>query len=96
MRNFQRPEVVPIWIEVKDWNGNYVDPTSIYLTVKHKDGLIVVNNEAVTKSDVGEYVYYWTSLIDSPDGWYTIIATITDGTGEGAKVTIELGGFYLQ
>jgi len=100
MRNFQRPETIPIWAEVKDWAGEYATPTSVKLTVIHKEGTVpVVDNQSMDLADElveGIYVYYWTSLADSVLGWYVVTATITDGAGEGTIVTIELGGFNLQ
>lgn len=93
---FQRGETVPLWAEVKDQSGNYVDPTSVKLTLVKPDGTDVFANQDMVKSVTGKFVYFWNSTSDSDVGWYTAKGKTTDGTGEEAKVTIENGGFTLE
>jgi hypothetical protein len=89
-------ETVVISAEVRDENDTLVDPTNIILTLKDPNGVAVFTEQDMTKTDIGKYVYYWTSSADSTLGWYRTIVKATDGAGAGAKVTVAVGGFYLQ
>lgn len=96
-RTFQRPETVAIWAEVKNWAGTYVDPSEgVDLILTNPKGVVKVNGEAMTKDEVGKYVYYYKSQSNDEVGWWNARGIATDGTGAGEKVTIKVGGFYLQ
>lgn len=92
---FQRPETVPTKADVKDWDGEYVDPTSIKITVTIGSAT-VVDAQDMTKLETGKYVYYYTPAADATLGWHVSKVTVTDGEGGGAKVTITPGGFRLE
>ena len=96
-RTFQRPETVPIWAEVKDWDGNYVDPSEgVTLTLYDPKDTKKVDGLAMTKSATGKYVYHYASQADDEVGWWRGRGLAQDGAGAGAKITIKVGGFYLQ
>jgi hypothetical protein len=95
-RTFQVPETVPIWAEITDTDDAAVAPTSVVLTLIDPDETKLLDDVAMDATDdVGFYVYYWDST-DGVLGWYRCIVTATDGTGVGAKVTIQNGGFQLS
>lgn len=102
IRRWQRPETVPIWAEVRDPDTNALtDPSGgVVLTLTDPNGAVVFTEQVMDNPDKGKYVYYWTSE-ETKDytpiaGWYKAKAKAVDGTGEGTKVVIELGGFYLE
>ena len=93
---YQRGETVPIHADVQDWDDAYVDPTSIVIDVWDVSGTKKVTAQAMSKLETGKYVYYYTSLAADEEGWWRSMATITDGSGAGAKVTMRPGSFKLQ
>jgi hypothetical protein len=102
-RNWQRPETVPIWAEVK-LGGVLTDPTGdVLLTLVHVDTstrppteTTILDEVVMTKDATGMYIYYWTSEEDSEVGWYRTKVQAQDGIGDDAIITIEYGGFILQ
>lgn len=102
---FQRGEVVPIWAENRDSDGDLADPDSgIKVTLKDSDDVLGeesdgtdIDEVAMTKSATGKYVYYYYS--DAPTtiaSDITAAATsITVDTGEGVKLP-STTNFYIQ
>lgn len=95
-RVFQRGETVPIYSDVKDWDGNYITPTSIKITIYKPDETKAVDGIAMTEIVKGQYVHYYNTETTNPVGWYRTQVVEVDGTGDTAKTTIKLGGFELQ
>lgn len=95
-RNWQRPETVPIWAEIRVAGvlTNPSEPT--LLTVSLPTGVALLTDVTMDNDSVGMFVYFWTSLLASIAGWYKTKVVAQDGTGAGAKVTVEYSGFYLQ
>jgi len=99
-RAFQVPETVPIWIEVKNTSGDLTDPESASIVIYDPDGSIVMDGESESRAMAGSgttgyMVYYFESTGITDFGWYRVIATILDGTGETERTTVENGGFTL-
>lgn len=98
-RVYQRPETVPIYSYVKDWSTpqQYYDPTtSIKITIYNPDGTAHVTDQDMTKLSVGKYVFYHLTEAGDQDGWYRYVITAIDGSGGGARTTVQDGGFQLQ
>jgi len=97
-RHWQRGDTVPIWAEIRDPDTNdLTDPSEdVKLSLTDPSGTVKVDNQTMTKSAVGKYVYYWTSSASDAIGWYKAKVTVQDGTGAGAKYVIEYGGFILE
>ncbi|MGW8177234.1 MAG: hypothetical protein ACWGQW_00335 [bacterium] len=98
-RNFQRPETVPLYSNVKDWSTpqQYVDPTtSIEIAITNPDGTVKQAATAMTKLETGKYVYYHLTSLSDQVGWYPVVVTVQDGAGGGARVTVQNGGFWLE
>lgn len=101
-RNWQRPETVPIWYEVK-LGGVLTDPSEdILLTLTYVDTstkppteTTILDEVVMSKDATGMYFYLWTSEANSEVGWYRIKVQAQDGLGDDAIVTIEYGGFKL-
>lgn len=95
---FQRPETVPIWAEIKNWAGAYADPTHgvtlVHLT--NPKGVKKAENQTMTKSETGKYVYYYASQANDELGWWRYQTKSQDGTGATAKYTITDGSFELK
>ena len=96
-RTFQRPETIPVWVEVKTWAGALVNPNEgVKVVITSPDGIVVVTSTAMTNTETGKYVYYYASQLTDPVGWWKAVATVQDGTGAGAKYNVLVGGFQLQ
>lgn len=95
-RVFQRGETVPCYAEVKDWDGEYQTPTSINIDIYTPSNVLSVDGQAMTEIATGRYVYYYNSQLTDSVGWYRIVIVVVDGTGGGAKTTIQQGGFELN
>ena len=98
-RYFQRPETVPIYSDVKDWSTpqQLVDPTtSINIVIYNPDGSAKQTSIAMSKLSTGHYVHYHLTQSTDQTGWYRVIVTAQDGSGGGARVTVQNGGFYLE
>jgi len=95
-RVFQYPETVPVHAEVKDWEGNFVNPTSIKVTVTNPAGTVVVDNLDMASEGVGKFVYYYRPAVGAVLGWYTAKALVVDGVGASAITTVVLAGFILE
>jgi len=97
-RNWQLPETIPIWAEIKDAKGVYTAVDSVVMTLVAPDNTTVILDDVTMDAtdDVGFYVYYWNPEADSDVGWYKVIVTATDGTGVGAKSSIQTGGFKVE
>jgi uncharacterized protein YfaS (alpha-2-macroglobulin family) len=93
---FRRGQTVECYAEVKTQAGAYVDPTSIVVTILDPNGVAKVTAQAMTKLEVGKYAYYYTVPADGGYGWWVDYATITDGSGAGAKVTMPQGQFEVR
>lgn len=96
IRNFQRPETVPIWayILLEDVKS---DPSEdVLITITDPNGTAKLIDGVMTKNATGEYVYYWNSSTDDVVGWYKIKVVAVDGVGELAKTTVTYGGFRLE
>ncbi len=95
VRTFQRPETVPIYAEVKNQAGSYVDPTSITITITSPTNLAVITDVAMTQTATGKYTYYYRPASNAELGWYHVKVTSVDGAGGSAITTITQGGFTL-
>ena len=94
VRNFEYPASATIHAEVRDTSDDLVDPTSIVITITHIGGTVVTNAVAMTKDDVGLYSYTYRPASYLP-GYYNAKATITDGSGGTAFISIKYGGFNI-
>jgi uncharacterized protein YfaS (alpha-2-macroglobulin family) len=82
-----------IWVRafVYDKDGALVDPTtSIKLTLADPDGTVKVNALNMTPSEgegeeTGIYDYYYTTLSDCVEGWWSGEVWVVDGSGDGIK-----------
>jgi uncharacterized protein YfaS (alpha-2-macroglobulin family) len=73
--------------------GVVADPaTSVTCTIKNPQGTVVVNDQAMTKDDVGYYHYDYQTTSSSRKGDYEVYYTLTDGT----RVTIAKDVFTLD
>ena len=97
-RHWQRGDTVPIWAEIRDPDTDALtDPSEdVKLTLTDPDGTVKVNNQTMTQSSTGKYVYYWLSTTDDAIGWYKAKVTVQDGTGTGARYVVEYSGFVLE
>lgn len=72
-----------IWVRafVYDKDGALVDPTtSIKLTLADPDGTVKVNAVGMTSSgETGIYDYYYTTLSDCAEGWWSGEVWVVDG-----------------
>ena len=95
-RIFQRGESVPVWGEVKDWAGTYIDPVSVKVTITKPDGTASVTAQSMTRSETGRYVYYYDSDAADLLGWWRTMIETVDGSSPNERHTITHGGFELQ
>jgi len=104
-RAFQRKETVPIWSETKNPAGELFNPTpgGIKITLKEPDGTLAkdaseddIEDEPMTQTDIGKFVYYYKSSTTDPVGWWRYSCKAVDGTGDAAKTVITRGGFALE
>jgi len=93
---WQRPETVPIWAQIEVAATLHDPSETVLLTMTDPKGTVILDEVTMDKDSLGMYIYEWTSLTTSEVGWYRAMAHAQDGTGAGAKITIEYGGFYLQ
>lgn len=95
-RNWQIPETVPIWAEIKV-AGALVNPSEpVLLTVSKPDGTVLINSVTMENDSMGMYVYFYTTTGVDVAGWFKTKVVAQDGTGDNARITIEYGGFFLQ
>ena len=101
-RAFQRPETVPIWIEVKTPAGVLYDPTSASLVIYDPDGEVILDGllagrDMASTANVGYWVYYFESdtVAVGTIGWFRVVVNILDGTGATERTTVVNGGFTL-
>lgn len=101
-RAFQRPESVPLWIEVKNTAGTLVDPTSASLVIYDPDGEVILDGllagrDMASSGVTGYWVYYFES--DTIDvgviGWFRVVVNVLDGVGADERTTVVNGGFTL-
>lgn len=101
-RVFQRGETIPIWAEIKTWAGVPSSPDQgVKITITDPDGVVQVpvppaETQAMTESEEGIFVYYFTPEATDPLGWWKVTAKGQDGLLEEAKYIIAHGGFYLE
>lgn len=97
VRNFQRGETVPIWVDIKTWAGVYSSPDQgVKVTITDPDGIVQANAQAMTESETGKFVYYFKPEDTDPLGWWRIRCLAQDGLLTEAKYIIADGGFILQ
>ena len=96
-RVFQRGETAQAYAEVRDQDGVLVNPTSIKLDLWNTDYTAQkVTALDMTQLSTGKYIYNYLLVAADLVGFWPAKATITDGTGGGAVVTIEDGGFEVK
>lgn len=96
IQTFKRGATVPIWAEVKDWDGNLVSPDQgLKLTVTDPKGTVKVDAQAMTESATGKFVYHYNSQAADEQGWWPCSAKSQDGTAP-AMYTITTGSFLLN
>lgn len=93
---FGRGETVPIWVPVKDWDDNYVTPTSVKVSVWDPDGTQKVTEQSAAEDETGRYVYYYPLATDAMLGYWPMKGIITDGTGDAARKTMPRGSFLVR
>ena len=97
VRKFQIGETVPIWCETKTWAGAAASPDQgIKVTVVDPDGTTQVDESAMTESETGVFVYYFTPESSDPLGWWRVRCLGQDGLASSAKYTQGDGGFTLE
>jgi hypothetical protein len=106
-RVFQRPETVPVWVEVKDpQTEELYDPSEgVLLTIytPPPDMDIILEEQAMTKQSTGIYLHEWNSSLAedkgepiNPPGWYKYRIFVQDGVDPDDKRVVVLHGFQLQ
>lgn len=94
---FQRGETIAIWAYFKDWAGNYVSPDQgAKVTLTDPKGTDQVDDLAMSESDTGKFVRYYTAESDDELGWWNFKCTGQDGTGASAKYSVDHGSFELK
>ena len=101
---FPRGDVVPIYYNVEDWQGNYIDPSGgCVCSLWQPDGTMAtdladeeIDEEPMTKLDTGQYVYYYYSRDTDPKEFFRSLCTAIDGTGDTTKRTSKSWSFRLQ
>jgi len=94
---FQQGDTVAIWAYFKDWDGNYASPDQgVKVTLTDPDATDKVDDQAMSESETGKFVYYYTTDSDSVLGWWRYKCTGQDGTGASAKYTVSNGSFELK
>ena len=101
---FPRGDVVPIYYNVEDWQGNYIDPSGgCVCSLWQPDGTMAtdladeeIDEEPMTKLDTGRYVYYYYSRDTDPKKFFRSVCTAIDGTGDTTKRTSKSWSFRLQ
>jgi hypothetical protein len=67
------------------------DPANgVKLTITDPEGTKVVDTQAMTKSSVGQYFYYWQSTPASELGVYTCLITIDGLTYDGVYINNQI------
>jgi hypothetical protein len=93
LKTFQRGEVVYLTRNVKDWSGNYIDPSAFTVTIQHKATREVLEEEAaMVRDSLGHFHYEWHSEATYPVG--EIIAIYTAVSGD--IPTIWRASFMLE
>lgn len=96
-RVYQCGETVPVWAEVKNWAGAFVNPSQgVKVTIYNPSGVKKATDEAMTESETGKYVFNYASQVEDEKGWWRTDGIATDGAGEGEKYTIRIAGFKLE
>lgn len=81
MASFQRGETIICSVEVKNAAGTYIDPaTSMKITILDPLGVKQVDDQSMTKDDVGKYHRDWTSSATASLGTYKSQFKATDGS----------------
>lgn len=99
---FQRGESVPCRLKVYDNEGDLFAPSQgCAITVYEpdgtiaKNGLVDIDGVAMTSTDTGKYVYFYTSATDDPTKKWNYFCKAIDGEGADAITGIVWGGFRL-
>ena len=89
------PETVIVWLEVKDEDGNYVDPgTSIKCTIYDPNETVVAGHDgqAMTKSETGKYYYDYNPSGSEVEGYYEARCEVVDS----GRTTTESAQFFIR
>ena len=94
---FQRGETVAIWAYFKDWDGNYVSPDQgVKVTLTDPEATVKVDDQAMTESDTGKFVYYYNTASDDELTYWNYKCTGQDGTDPSDKYSVTYGSFELK
>ena len=75
----------------------YVDPSTVNIEITSSAGATVVSSTTtMDKSTVGIYEHYYNTASTAPTGFYKTTITVTDGTGETAKITKGQVSFRIK
>lgn len=83
---------------VYDEDGDLVDPTgSIKVTMTDPDATKKVDAQDMTKQGdlTGTYEYFYNTTTSSVEGWWTGEVVVVDGSGEGAKTSVDRFAFEV-
>ena len=80
IERFYPEDTVAIDIEVWNLAGVKFDPTSVQVTIYDPDDTAVVDDQAASNDDVGEYHYDYTIPAVPSFGKYTVKIVGTDGS----------------
>jgi len=98
---FQKGDTIPVWGEVRNAAGGFMDPSEgvTLIFLKNPSKVVKAENEAMakhpTEPETGKYVYYYASQDDDETGDWHYCCKSIDGTGAGAKKNIQYGSFKL-
>jgi len=98
---FQRGDTVPVWGEVRNAAGGFMDPSAgvTLIFLKNPKRVVKAEDEAMakhaTEPETGKYVYYYASQEDDEPGWWHYCCQSVDGSGAGAKKNTQYGSFKL-
>ena len=74
---------------VYDDDDTLSTPTSITITIKDPDGTAQVSASAMTENATGIYDYFYNTTTSTAKGSWTGFVTVTDGTGDTAKTSLD-------
>lgn len=96
---FAGEDTVEIWGYVRNHAGAWVDPTAITVDIIDPDGTVQVNDEAMTKDDVGKYYYQYhqgASEAAMASGHWRGRVKVRDGSGDTAILSTQNFGFRVK
>lgn len=94
IKKYNRGTTIHLTAEIKDVDGNYVDPdTSVKVSLIDPTGATELAETSMTKDSVGHYSYDWQSASNDPLGLYSQVTVSVDG-GKTVKKTKD-PAFYL-